>query len=99
MSQLGYMIIIIGLKYLNLSFFHLMMHAYFKALLFLTAGSIIHTILDIQDLRKMGSLIKFLPFSYFLTIIGFTSLTGFPFSTGFYSKEIIINSSFSLNSY
>jgi NADH:ubiquinone oxidoreductase subunit 5 (subunit L)/multisubunit Na+/H+ antiporter MnhA subunit len=86
---------IIGLKYANLSFFHLVFHAYFKALLFLTAGSIIHTVLDIQDLRLSGSLIRFLPISYLVILIGITSLTGLPFTTGFYSKEAIINASYS----
>lgn len=94
MSQLGYMVTIIGLKYYNLSFFHLLFHAYFKALLFLTAGSIIHTILDIQDLRIMGGLINWIKISYIVLLIGLTSLTGFPFTTGFYSKEMIINQSF-----
>lgn len=83
-----------GLKYYNLSFFHLIFHAYFKALLFLTAGSIIHTVMDIQDLRLSGTLLKFLPISYCVSIIGFTSLAGLPFTTGFYSKESIINSSY-----
>ena len=86
MSQLGYMITIIGLKYYNLAFFHLIFHAYFKALLFLTAGSIIHTIFDLQDLRLSGALYNFLPLSYIFSIIGFTSLSGLPFTTGFYSK-------------
>lgn len=94
MSQLGYMITIMGLKYTNLSFYHLVLHAYFKALLFLTAGSIIHSILDLQDLRIGGALIRFLPFSYLVGFIGLTSLAGFPFTTGFYSKESIINASF-----
>ena len=94
MSQLGYMVTILGLKYANLSFFHLIFHAYFKALLFLTAGSIIHTFLDLQDLRLSGGLIKFLPLSFLMALIGFTSLTGLPFTTGFYSKEAIINSSY-----
>lgn len=97
MSQLGYMITIIGLKYYNLSFFHLLFHAYFKALLFLTAGCIIHTVFDIQDFRKSGALINFIPICYIVIIIGIASLTGIPFTTGFYSKEAIINSSFSIN--
>jgi len=92
MSQLGYMITILGLKSNNLSFFHLIFHAYFKALLFLTAGAIIHTILDLQDFRKTGALINFLPFTAIISIIGLFSLIAFPFTTGFYSKEQIINS-------
>jgi len=94
MSQLGYMVTIMGLKYFNLSFFHLLFHAYFKALLFLTAGSIIHTFFDLQDLRKTGASIRFLPFSYAICLLGFSSLSGLPFTTGFYSKEAIINSSY-----
>ena len=94
MSQLGYMITIISLKYYNLAFFHLIFHAYFKALLFLTAGSIIHTLFDLQDLRLSGGILHFLPLSYVFALIGFTSLSGLPFTTGFYSKESIINSSF-----
>lgn len=90
MSQLGYMMTSIGIKYYNLSFYHLIFHAYFKALLFLTVGSIIHTILDIQDIRYTGSLFSFLPLSYIFLLYGFTSLTGLPFTTGFYSKENII---------
>ena len=94
MSQLGYMITILGLKYNNLSLFHLMFHAYFKALLFLTAGAIIHTIFDLQDFRKTGGLLNLLPLQNILSIIGLSSLIGLPFSTGFYSKESILNNSY-----
>ena len=97
MSQLGYMVTIIGLKGNNMSFYHLIFHAYFKALLFLTAGAIIHTIFDIQDFRKMGGLLNFLPLQNICTFIGITSLIGFPFTTGFYSKENLLNYSFSIN--
>lgn len=97
MSQLGYMVTILGLKHSHLSFFHLVFHAYFKALLFLTAGAILHTILDLQDLRKTGGLLKFLPLYSIVIIIGLTSLTGFPFTTGFYSKEAILNHAYSYN--
>jgi len=97
MSQLGYMMSIIGLKGGNLSFYHLVFHAYFKALLFLTAGGIIHSILDIQDLRKMGGLSKLLPVQSILSILGILSLIAFPFSTGFYSKEGLLNYSYSLS--
>ena len=96
MSQLGYMVTILGLKGNNLSFFHLVFHAYFKALLFLTAGAIIHTILDLQDFRKTGGLFNILPVQSILSIIGLTSLIGFPFTTGFYSKESILNNSYSI---
>lgn len=94
MSQLGYMVCCIGIKLNNLSFFHLIFHAYFKALLFLTVGSIIHTILDIQDIRFTGGLINFIPLSYIFILFGFTSLIGLPFTTGFYSKESIIMMSY-----
>ena len=94
MSQLGYMVTCIGIKLYNLSFFHLIFHAYFKALLFLTVGSILHTILDIQDIRITGSLINFIPISYIYLIFGLTSLIGLPFTTGYYSKESIIMTSY-----
>ena len=97
MSQLGYMMSIIGLKGGNLSFYHLIFHAYFKALLFLTAGAIIHSIFDIQDLRKMGGLNNLLPIQSILSILGILSLIAFPFSTGFYSKESLLNYSYSLS--
>src|SRR5690606_10215336 len=95
MAQLGYMFIAIALKYYNLSLYHLFTHAFFKALLFLTVGSIIHTILDIQDIRLSGGLIKFLPLSYLFILYSITSLIGLPFTTGFYSKESIIMSAYS----
>lgn len=97
MSQLGYMITCIALKLTHLSFFHLIFHAYFKALLFLTIGSIIHTILDIQDIRFTGSLINYLPISYIFLLIGLTSLIGLPFTTGFYSKESLIMMAYNNN--
>lgn len=90
------MVTILGLKGNNLSFFHLVFHAYFKALLFLTAGAIIHTILDLQDFRKTGGLLNILPVQSILSIIGLTSLIGFPFTTGFYSKEAILNNSYAV---
>ena len=92
------MVTILGLKGNNLSYFHLIFHAYFKALLFLTAGAIIHTILDLQDFRKTGGLLNLLPVQSILSVIGLTSLIGFPFTTGFYSKESILNNSYSLYS-
>lgn len=91
MSQLGYMVTILGLQSSNLSFYHLVNHAYFKALLFLTAGSIIHLVFDIQDMRKSGGLLYFLPISYLTLFIGLISLSGLPFTTGFYSKESLLN--------
>nr|YP_010620137.1 NADH dehydrogenase subunit 5 [Melanothamnus gigas]WAX04173.1 NADH dehydrogenase subunit 5 [Melanothamnus gigas] len=89
-SQLGYMIFCCGLSSYNLSLFHLFNHAFFKALLFLSAGSVIHAIKDEQDMRKMGSLLTFLPVTYSLMLIGSLALIGFPFLTGFYSKDLIL---------
>ena len=89
-SQLGYMIFCCGLSSYTVSMFHLSNHAFFKALLFLCAGSIIHAISDEQDIRKMGSLINFLPVTYSLMLIGSLALAGFPFLTGFYSKDFIL---------
>lgn len=89
-SQLGYMIFACGFHNYNVSFFHLFNHAFFKALLFLTAGAIIHSLNDEQDIRKMGGLFKLLPFSYISFFIGSLALTGFPFLTGFYSKDFLL---------
>lgn len=91
-SQLGYMIISCGLNDYFISLFHLTNHAFFKALLFLSSGSVIHSINDEQDIRKMGGLKILLPFTYITTIIGSFALTGFPFLTGFYSKDFILES-------
>ena len=89
-SQLGYMIFCCGLSNYTVSMFHLSNHAFFKALLFLCAGSVIHAVSDEQDIRKMGSLINFLPITYSLMLIGSLALSGFPFLTGFYSKDFIL---------
>jgi len=89
-SQLGYMIFACGLSNYNISIFHVLNHAYFKALLFLSAGSIIHSLSDEQDIRRMGGLQKILPFTYIMVIIGSLALAGFPFLTGFYSKDVIL---------
>nr|YP_009511833.1 NADH dehydrogenase subunit 5 [Gracilaria ferox]AXI97710.1 NADH dehydrogenase subunit 5 [Gracilaria ferox] len=89
-SQLGYMIFACGISCYNVSMFHLANHAFFKALLFLSAGSVIHALANEQDMRKMGSLIKFLPLTYSLMLIGSLALAGFPFLTGFYSKDFIL---------
>lgn len=89
-SQLGYMIFSCGLSQYNVSLFHLVNHAFFKALLFLAAGSVIHAIADEQDLRKMGAFLRILPLSYSAVLIGSLALTGFPFLTGFYSKDLIL---------
>jgi len=89
-SQLGYMIFACGLSNYTISLFHLMNHAFFKALLFLSAGSVIHALADEQDMRKMGGLVKILPVTYIMIMIGSLALMGFPFLTGFYSKDILL---------
>ena len=89
-SQLGYMVMICGISNYSVSLFHLMNHAFFKALLFLSAGSVIHAAGDEQDLRKMGGLLKSTPFTYIMVLIGSLSLMGFPYLTGFYSKDLIL---------
>nr|WJJ70020.1 NADH dehydrogenase subunit 5 [Physonectae sp.] len=89
-SQLGYMVMICGFSYYDSSLFHLINHGFFKALLFLSAGSIIHAINDEQDIRKMGNLKNSTPFSYICIVIGSMSLMGLPFLTGFYSKDLLL---------
>jgi NADH-ubiquinone oxidoreductase chain 5 len=89
-SQLGYMIFACGLSAYHVSLFHLMNHAVFKALLFLSAGAVIHSLANEQDMRKMGGLTKLLPFVYATICIGSLALAGFPFLTGYYSKDVII---------
>jgi NADH-ubiquinone oxidoreductase chain 5 len=89
-SQLGYMIFACGLSSYDVSIFHLSNHAFFKALLFLGAGSVIHAVSDEQDMRKMGGLKNLLPYSYSVILIGSLALMGFPFLTGFYSKDTIL---------
>jgi len=93
-SQLGYMVFICGLSAYDVSFFHLINHAFFKALLFLSAGSVIHAISGEQDMRRFGSLIKVIPFTYSMMLLGFLALSGFPFLSGFYSKDLILEVSF-----
>jgi NADH-ubiquinone oxidoreductase chain 5 len=89
-SQLGYMIFACGLSNYHVSLFHLANHAFFKALLFLSAGAIIHSLSNEQDMRKYGGLILLLPFTSIMLLIGSLSLMGFPFLTGFYSKDLIL---------
>lgn len=95
-SQLGYMITACGFHLYGYAFFHLVMHAFFKALLFLGAGSVIHAMSDEQDIRKMGGLAFKLPVTFFCMLIASISLAGFPFLAGFYSKEIILETLFSI---
>lgn len=94
-SQLGYMVVACGVSNYSLSLFHLSNHAFFKALLFLSAGSVIHAVTNDQDIRKMGALKISLPLTYIMILIGSLSLMGFPFLTGFYSKDLILELAFS----
>jgi NADH-ubiquinone oxidoreductase chain 5 len=98
MSQLGYMIYAIGISAYSVSLYHLVNHAFFKALLFLSAGSVIHALSDEQDLRKMGGLRNILPFTYQMMFIGSISLMGIPYTSGFYSKEVILTLGYSSES-
>jgi len=94
MSQLGMMVIAIGLSSYNIALFHLVNHAFYKGLLFLGAGAVIHAIADNQDLRKYGGLISFLPLTYSVILIASLSLVAFPFMTGFFSKDFILESAY-----
>jgi proton-translocating NADH-quinone oxidoreductase chain L len=89
-SQLGYMAFICGTSNYSVGLFHLSNHAFFKALLFLGAGSVIHSLGNEQDIRKMGGLLNIIPFTYIMMLIGSLSLAGFPFLSGFYSKDVIL---------
>lgn len=92
--QLGMMVIAIGLSSYNVALFHLVNHAFYKGLLFLGAGAVIHAVADNQDFRKYGGLISFLPLTYSVILIASLSLVAFPFMTGFYSKDFILESAF-----
>jgi NADH-ubiquinone oxidoreductase chain 5 len=94
-SQLGYMVFICGLSSYDVSIFHLVNHAFFKALLFLGAGSIIHALSGEQDIRKYGALVNLLPYTYSSMLLGFIALSGLPFLSGFYSKDLLLEKSFS----
>ena len=89
-SQLGYMVFACGVSQYSVGVFHLANHAFFKALLFLSAGSVIHALSNEQDMRRMGGVAQLLPFTYSMMLIGTLSLVGFPFLTGFYSKDAIL---------
>ena len=89
-SQLGYMAFACGLSAYTLGAFHLYNHAFFKALLFLGSGAVIHACADEQDMRRLGGLGRLLPFTYSAMLVGSLSLAGFPFLTGFYSKDLIL---------
>ena len=89
-SQLGYMFFAAGVGAYHVAMFHLFTHAFFKALLFLGSGSVIHSLNDEQDIRNMGGIWRQMPFTWFAMIIGTLALTGFPFLSGYYSKDAII---------
>jgi NADH-quinone oxidoreductase subunit L len=93
-SQLGYMFVALGAGAYSIGIFHLFTHAFFKALLFLGAGSVIIAMHHEQDMRRMGGLRKAIPFTFWMMVIGTLSLTGFPFTAGFYSKDAIIGSAY-----
>lgn len=94
MSQLGMMVIAIGLSSYNIALFHLINHAFYKGLLFLGAGAVIHAVADNQDFRKYGGLIYYLPLTYSVMLIASLSLAAIPFMSGFYSKDFILESAY-----
>ena len=94
MSQLGMMVIAVGLSSYNIALFHLVNHAFYKGLLFLGAGAVIHAVADNQDFRKYGGLIAYLPLTYSVMLIASLSLVAIPFMTGFYSKDFILESAY-----
>jgi NADH-ubiquinone oxidoreductase chain 5 len=94
MSQLGMMVIAVGLSSYNIALFHLVNHAFYKGLLFLGAGAVIHAVADNQDFRKYGGLIAYLPLTYTVMLIASLSLVAIPFMTGFYSKDFILESAY-----
>ena len=98
-SQLGYMFFAAGVGAYHIAIFHLFTHAFFKALLFLCAGSVIHSLNEEQDITKMGGIYKKIPFTYAFMIIGTLAITGFPFLSGFYSKDAILEAAYFSNSY
>tara|TARA_R110002110_G_scaffold34834_4_gene118132 strand:- start:2719 stop:4653 length:1935 start_codon:yes stop_codon:yes gene_type:complete len=93
-SQLGYMFVALGVGAYEVAMFHLFTHAFFKALLFLGSGSVIHAMGDEQDMRKMGGLYKMIPVTWIMMVIGVLALTGFPFTAGYYSKDAIIEAAY-----
>jgi NADH-quinone oxidoreductase subunit L len=92
-SQLGYMFVALGVGAYSAGIFHLFTHAFFKALLFLGAGSVIHAMHHEQDMRQMGGLRKEIPITFAMMVIGTLALTGFPFTAGYFSKDMIIEAS------
>jgi NADH-quinone oxidoreductase subunit L len=97
-SQLGYMFFACGVSAYQAAMFHLFTHAFFKALLFLGAGSVIHAMSDEQDMRRMGGIRKLVPWTYALMWIGSLSLVGFPLTAGFFSKDMVLETAFAAHS-
>jgi NADH-quinone oxidoreductase subunit L len=97
-SQLGYMVFAVGVSAYGAAVFHLMTHAFFKALLFLGAGSVIHAMSDEQDMRRMGGIWRMIPFTYAMMWIGSLALAGIPPFAGFFSKDIIIEAAWAAQS-
>ena len=93
-SQLGYMFVALGAGAYSVGIFHLFTHAFFKALLFLGAGSVIHAVQDEQDMRKMGALRTHIPYTYWAMVIGTLALTGFPLTAGYFSKDAVIEAAY-----
>jgi len=93
-SQLGYMFVAMGVGAYSVGMFHLFTHAFFKALLFLGSGSVIHAMHHEQDIRHMGGLKDRIPYTYIVMIIGTLALTGFPLTAGYFSKDAIIEAAF-----
>lgn len=98
-SQLGYMVLACGLGQYGLALAHLVNHAFFKALLFLSAGAVIHAIHDEQDVRKMGGLMKLMPLTYVTSMVGSLSLVALPFLTGYFSKDYILQTAYGTTGY
>lgn len=98
-SQLGYMVLACGLGQYGLALAHLVNHAFFKALLFLSAGAVIHGVHDEQDMRKMGGLMQLMPLSYVTSTVGSLSLVALPFLTGYFSKDFILQTAFGTTGY
>ena len=96
-SQLGYMFLAVGLHSYTAAIFHLVTHAFFKALLFLAAGAVIHALHEEQDVRKMGGLARSMPFTHIVSLIGVLAISGIPIFAGFFSKDGILASAFSQN--
>ena len=93
-SQLGYMFVALGVGAYGVGIFHLFTHAFFKALLFLGSGSVIHAMHHEQDMRKMGGLRRLIPVTYLMMVIGTLALTGFPFTAGYFSKDAVIEAAY-----